>query len=326
MINPVSAMGSRCRRAGCDRRPYLGVFVLTLLIIVAARRLSPSLFALSVSASLRQDPQCSSAGNCAESRESCSTEFPELAALVGLSGERIVQLTSNFTFLSKRRLTTNLATVSYVITARVRGDFVETGVARGGSAASLFLAAASSGDPRGLHLFDTFGEFPAADPAVDSSKALSRLTPDIQAERVIQHSRGAVESYLSSVGVSSSLTVYHCGDILETPPTELPCSIALLRLDTDWYSSVAWGLTHLFPRLSPGGVAIVDDYDDWPGARKAVDEFIARPENAKVGFRRTQPPMLCKPLSDGTRAPCGLEEFSKVVREARLPSVNKPAW
>ncbi len=32
---------------------------------------------------------------------------------------------------------------------------------------------------------------------------------------------------------------------------------------------------HLFPRLSVGGVLIVDDYGHWAGARKAVDEYVA---------------------------------------------------
>ena len=33
-------------------------------------------------------------------------------------------------------------------------------------------------------------------------------------------------------------------------------------------------LEHLYPRLSVGGVLIIDDYGHWEGARRAVDEFI----------------------------------------------------
>ena len=32
---------------------------------------------------------------------------------------------------------------------------------------------------------------------------------------------------------------------------------------------------HLYDRVSPGGVIIIDDYDYWEGSRKAVDEFVA---------------------------------------------------
>jgi hypothetical protein len=54
---------------------------------------------------------------------------------------------------------------------------------------------------------------------------------------------------------------------------QAPESIALLRLDTDWYESTRASLEALYPRLSPGGVCILDDYGHWQGARAAVDEY-----------------------------------------------------
>ena len=42
-----------------------------------------------------------------------------------------------------------------------------------------------------------------------------------------------------------------------------PKNISLLRLDTDWYESTKEELTVLFPRLSKGGVLIIDDYKTW---------------------------------------------------------------
>jgi hypothetical protein len=60
-----------------------------------------------------------------------------------------------------------------------------------------------------------------------------------------------------------------------TVPARAPERIAFLRLDTDWYESTKHELEHLFPRLVPGGVLIIDDYGHWQGARKAVDEYFA---------------------------------------------------
>ena len=61
---------------------------------------------------------------------------------------------------------------------------------------------------------------------------------------------------------------------MEDPiPERAPDQIALLRLDTDWYESTKHELVHLFPRLQPGGVLIVDDYHYWRGSRKAVDDY-----------------------------------------------------
>lgn len=63
------------------------------------------------------------------------------------------------------------------------------------------------------------------------------------------------------------------GKAEDTIPRHAPRQIALLRLDTDWYESTKHELEHLFHRLSPGGVIIIDDYGFWKGARKAVNEY-----------------------------------------------------
>ena len=49
----------------------------------------------------------------------------------------------------------------------------------------------------------------------------------------------------------------------------------MLRLDTDWYESTLHELVHLYPRLVPGGVLIIDYYGHWQGARRAVEEYFA---------------------------------------------------
>ena len=68
---------------------------------------------------------------------------------------------------------------------------------------------------------------------------------------------------------------YVKGKVETTIPEQAPKQISLLRLDTDWYASTKHELENLFPRLSPGGILIIDDYGDWQGARKAVDEYVA---------------------------------------------------
>ena len=65
------------------------------------------------------------------------------------------------------------------------------------------------------------------------------------------------------------------GDVNDTLHGPVPESIALLRLDTDWYESTRLGLEILYPKLAVGGVCILDDYGHWQGARKAVDDYFA---------------------------------------------------
>ena len=71
------------------------------------------------------------------------------------------------------------------------------------------------------------------------------------------------------------------GFVEDTIPGSAAERLALLRLDTDWYRSTRHELTHLGPRLSSGGVLLIDDYGHFQGARQAVDEYLA-----------TQPPVL----------------------------------
>ena len=81
-----------------------------------------------------------------------------------------------------------------------------------------------------------------------------------------------VRANLASTGYPDGLVHFVKGPVETTIPGTLPQRIALLRLDTDWYESTRHELEHLFPRLEPGGVLIVDDYHYWRGSRKAVDD------------------------------------------------------
>ena len=70
-------------------------------------------------------------------------------------------------------------------------------------------------------------------------------------------------------------TVFVKGDVLKTidKKNDLPKQISLLRLDTDWYQSTKHELNILYPKLERGGVLLIDDYGDWKGSKKAVDEY-----------------------------------------------------
>ena len=44
-------------------------------------------------------------------------------------------------------------------------------------------------------------------------------------------------------------------------------------------------MIHLFPKISKGGVLIIDDYGFWQGAKQAVDEYISE-NNIKILLNR----------------------------------------
>jgi O-methyltransferase len=51
---------------------------------------------------------------------------------------------------------------------------------------------------------------------------------------------------------------------------------SLVNLDADLYLPTKAGLEFFYPRLSPGGIIIIHDYNyKWPGIKKAADDFAA---------------------------------------------------
>ena len=69
------------------------------------------------------------------------------------------------------------------------------------------------------------------------------------------------------------------GDIVGSVPAYVrdhpDLEISLINLDTDIYEPAVTILEEFYPRLSPGGVLIIDDYGVFPGETKAVDEYFA---------------------------------------------------
>ncbi len=56
-----------------------------------------------------------------------------------------------------------------------------------------------------------------------------------------------------------------------------------VNLDVDLYEPYRGALEYFFPRLNAGGVISCDDYSpNWPGARKAIDEFCAKTPSAQI--------------------------------------------
>jgi O-methyltransferase len=135
---------------------------------------------------------------------------------------------------------------------------------------------------RTLWMYDTYTgmtEPIESDVSHAGSSASSLLTAARQYE-IAEHS--LVQAYASLEDVRRNMQTcayptsrikFVMGPVEKTIPGEMPERIALLRLDTDWYESTRHELINLYPRLSPGGILIIDDYGHWQGAQKAVDEF-----------------------------------------------------
>jgi hypothetical protein len=176
------------------------------------------------------------------------------------------------------RLAAMIAATRHIARHRIPGDVVECGVWRGGSMIAAALALLEERDTtRTLWLSATYAGKVTAEPrdqsdtGIDAPRHLAKLRaagkgwdaaslPDVQA---------------NLASTSYRQVRYVVGPVESTIPAEIPDRIALLRLDTDFYASTAHELSHLYPRLVPGGILIIDDYGHWAGCREAVDEYFA---------------------------------------------------
>ncbi len=170
-----------------------------------------------------------------------------------------------------------------VINRQIKGDFVECGVATGGLACAMGLALKKHGQLRPFHLFDSYEGLPYAGPQDDCQPGLGLKTP--MSDRPLSErltscglnltSIELVKEHLEQVHVAELPWIFHKGwfqDTLPALPANAIPEIALLHLDGDLYESTLICLEHLYPRVVPGGLVIVDDYG-MIGCAKAVSDY-----------------------------------------------------
>ena len=201
--------------------------------------------------------------------------------LRGTDVESIARKVHSYTMTSIDRIAALVDAVNHLEACRIPGAIVECGVWKGGSmmAVAIRLIELQCCD-RDLFLFDTFSgmtEPSEADKDFSGTSASARLQKDDPESGRIWARAGLMDVRRNCLSTGYPADRFHLvpGKVEDTIPEMAPEQIALLRLDTDWYESTRHELQHLYDRVAPGGVVIIDDYGYWQGARKAVDEFMS---------------------------------------------------
>lgn len=205
-----------------------------------------------------------------------------------------------FTMTGRGKVIALVHAVKHVARANVPGAIVECGVWRGGSMHAIARTLAAEGvTDRDLYLFDTFTGM--TEPTEKDVRTDGRVAADMLATASKTKwiwavaSREDVEDGLRKLSYPWERFHLVEGPVEETIPQQAPDTIALLRLDTDWYESTRHELEHLYDRLVSGGVLIIDDYGSWQGSKQATDEFLAglkeplllhRAGRARIGVKR----------------------------------------
>jgi O-methyltransferase len=186
---------------------------------------------------------------------SAVTASPEIGALI--------RTVTPYTLTCPLRLSTLHGLVCELQQESVAGDIVECGVFKGGSAA--IMAAGARGTTARLWLYDTFAGLPAT---TEKDGPLA-----VQYVGTCNGSVEATEEVLQKVGFPAENTVIRRGLFSQTFEEALPDQVSLLHIDADWYESVLLALTTFYPRVSIGGIIVLDDFGYWEGCRRAFYEF-----------------------------------------------------
>jgi len=187
-----------------------------------------------------------------------------------------------FTMTSNERIYGLIRAVHYVVDNDIPGALVECGVWKGGSMMVAAITLLKRNAVRDLYLFDTYSGMPEPTEK-DLDLADRPAADDYHRFKVTPETCDLCFATLEEVRVNMLSTGYPAdrihfvkGRVEETIPDGAPETIAVLRLDTDWYASTRHEMEHLFERLSTNGILIADDYGHWQGMKQALDEYVAK--------------------------------------------------
>lgn len=161
--------------------------------------------------------------------------------------------------------------IETILAEDILGDLIETGVWRGGACIFMrgVLAVYGIADRR-VFVADSFQGLPPPDSETYPADQGDRL----YMEDILAVSLEVVQANFARYGLLDEQVVFLKGWFKDTLPQAPIEKLAILRLDGDLYESTTDALQNLYPKLSPGGFCIIDDYA-LPACRQAVDDYRA---------------------------------------------------
>jgi O-methyltransferase len=147
--------------------------------------------------------------------------------------------------------------IATIVADDVAGDLIETGVWRGGACIFMRANLKAWGDTsRKVWVADSFEGLPppnATTYAADAGDKLHQYSGLAVGVNQVKHN---FERY----GLLDDQVEFLVGWFKDTLPTAPFEKLALARLDGDMYESTIQAIEAVYPKLSPGGFLIIDDY------------------------------------------------------------------
>lgn len=181
-----------------------------------------------------------------------------------------------YTMTDIHRMYATYQATNYILKNDIKGSFVECGVWKGGNTMLMALTLKRLGEKRNIWLYDTFQGMSKPTKNDKNRKGKKAEYMYKQRKKWCYSSLEEVRQNMMTTNYNQENIYYIKGKVENTLKKYIPKKIALLRLDTDFYKSTKKEMEILYPKLAKGGVLIIDDYDVWQGARKAVNEYFSK--------------------------------------------------
>jgi len=196
-----------------------------------------------------------------------------------------------------------------VMLLNIPGHIVELGCHRGKTARIMQKVLDVLEIDREVHLYDSFEGLPGKRPEDGHTPfRAGQMSANPNAPKHLIAGEGFDEAHIFELFDEFKLRhpIIHRMWFNEITDSDIPSEIVFAHLDGDFYTSIMESLELVYPRLSSGGICIVDDYCDpvivkpvfdslgslrkknyrnlnvlnaLPGVKKACDEFFAdKPE------------------------------------------------
>ncbi|MET0779599.1 MAG: TylF/MycF/NovP-related O-methyltransferase [Candidatus Saccharimonadales bacterium] len=156
-----------------------------------------------------------------------------------------------------------------VLSAKIPGAIVEFGCYAGTT--SLFirrlLDERGQSTSREFHVYDSFAGLPEKSAADQSAAGVDFMAGKLNVSK---------KAFLRQFHTANlQPPVIHKGWFDELTDADVPGQIAFAFLDGDFYGSILRSLILVWPKMAPGGVMLVDDYQraELPGAERAVHDY-----------------------------------------------------
>lgn len=176
---------------------------------------------------------------------------------------------NGYSMIGMKRLDNIQHCIEQVVKNNVPGDFIETGVWRGGACIFAKALFEVHGESRKVWVADSFAGLPKPNTELYPEDA----GDDLYSIEQLRVTEDQVRQNFRRFDLLDDNVKFLKGWFKDTLPAAPIEKLAIVRLDGDMYESTMDGLKHLYPKLSPCGFLIVDDYGVIPACKKAVHDY-----------------------------------------------------